>query len=230
MLPDTCMTQPIEQQYQDRGFQLVVYANRNADSLSRCKTCQRPLFHVASTFEERGEQQSLTVHYHYCKKCQHIRHKQIREIFADTSTQEQYQVGKPTLFLVELVAGIRYQAGRGVSLLTVNRHWWRPRLYRLVGGKLLEANAPRVRPLHHYSTSDSGRIVDETAQRVMPMPRYTPMPETAYNPFTSRRRGNEKSEILTEDESAIEESTAINNEEIVSPDGQSVDDSDTEDT
>jgi hypothetical protein len=145
------------------------------------------MFHVASTFDERGEQQFLTTHYHYCKRCRIIRQRNMRELAGEITTHEAILEKLPAVLLVELLAGIRAQDGRGTSLLTINKRWWNPRRYPLVSGNLLGIETPRVRPLYHHSQPETRRIVDAEAQRITPMPRYTPLTEPKRNPFTSRR-------------------------------------------
>jgi hypothetical protein len=174
-----------EQRYQDNGFELVIYRQRQSDPYRTCKKCRRQLFHLASVFDEWGEAQSSTTLYHYCKSCKTIEQHITREQPTGASTQQNVFSRPPYVLLVELVATARHQNGRNVTVLTINRQWWSAWRYRLAMGKLLGPDAPRVRPLGIPGKS-TNTLVDEAALSAAPMPRYAP-PHSEQNPFKSRR-------------------------------------------
>lgn len=177
-----------EEQYQEDGFQLVVYTERKPVPYTSCSACGRALFHLASLFDEWGEKQSRTLEYYFCKKCRIIEKKTFLERPDGINEQTERLHHPPHQAQVELLAQARYYHGHSISLLTLNKHWWRPRRYPLVLGKLLGPEAPRVRPLRNPYQSEGTRLVDEEVQRNLPMPRYTPAPEVTHNPFTSRQK------------------------------------------
>jgi hypothetical protein len=179
------VSEQTEQRYQDNGFELVIYRQRQADPYRTCKKCGRKLFHVASVFDEWGEAQSATTLYHYCKSCKTLEQYITREQPTGTTTQQNVFNRPPYALLVELLATARHQNGRNVTVLTINRQWWSVWRYRLAMGELLGPDAPRVRPLGIPGKS-TNTLVDEAALSAAPMPRYAP-PQSDQNPFKSRR-------------------------------------------
>lgn len=188
-----------ETRYQENGFELSIYKNRKADPYTLCQQCERSLHHVASILDEWAESQSSLIHYHYCKQCDSITQKTI-----------QYGVDKPmvrtTVFeqpphelLVELLAISRQQNGRGVTLMMINKQWWSPKQYPLFAGHELGPDAPRVRRIPISGQEDSPYLDDEATPTVLPMPRYTPAPESKRNPFTSRGHSVSDEEIENPD-------------------------------
>lgn len=179
------MSENLEQRYQESGFELVVYRQRQPDPYRTCKKCGRNLFHIATTFDEWGEAQSTSALYHFCKHCKTVEQLITRQQPSGTSVQQLVVNRAPYMLLVELLATARHQNGRNITVLTINRHWWSAWRYRLVMGALLGPDAPRVRPLGIPGKS-SNILVDQEALSVTPIPRYNPH-QVEHNPFKSRR-------------------------------------------
>ncbi len=179
------MPEILEERYQENGFELVIYRQRQPDPYRACQKCGRKLFHVASIFDEWGEAQSATTLYHYCKHCKTIEQHVTRQQPSGSTVQQTVTSRAPYTLLVELLATARHQTGRNVSVLTINRHWWSAWRYRLVMGTLLGPDAPRVRPLGIPGKS-SNTLVDQETLSVTPIPRYNPQ-QVDHNPFKSRR-------------------------------------------
>lgn len=179
------MPEILEERYQENGFELVVYRQRQPDPYRTCQKCGRKLFHVASVFDEWGEAQSTTTLYHYCKHCKTMEQHVTRQQPSGSSVQQTVISRPPFALLVELLATARHQTGRNVTVLTINRHWWSAWRYRLVMGTLLGPDAPRVRPLGIPGKS-SNTLVDQEVLSVTPIPRYSPQ-QVDHNPFKSRR-------------------------------------------
>ncbi|MBI5928887.1 MAG: hypothetical protein HY862_06240 [Chloroflexi bacterium] len=179
------MPEILEEHYQENGFELVIYRQRQPDSYRTCQQCGRHLFHVASVFDEWGEAQSATTLYHYCKHCKTIEQHVTRQQPSGANVQQNVFSRAPYSLLVELLATARHQNGRGVTVLTINRHWWSAWRYRLVMGTLLGPDTPRVRPLSIPGKS-SNTLVDQETRSITPIPRYNPQ-QVEHNPFKSRR-------------------------------------------
>jgi hypothetical protein len=189
-----------EEVYQDNGFELVVYRQRQPDAYTPCPVCERPQHHLATVYDEWEQGRSATAYYYYCKRCQQINRISRRDRLHDTTTEvaELYQA--PYELLVELLAGARSQAGRGVTVLTINEQWWTPRRYPLAKGEVMQTGPAHVRPAHSSGVPGDHRLVDEGAPRVTPMPRYSP-PSAPQNPFTSRplKSSTERNEQTPDD-------------------------------
>ncbi len=172
-----------EQRYQENGFELVVFRSRRPDPYTLCDTCRKPQHHLATMMDEWAEGHSSTLRYHYCKDCDTITQQTIREDHTGTTTRSTMFHQPPHELLVEILAMARSQNGRSVSVMTINRRWWKPFRYPLVLGEMIDEDAP---------VDDETESVDSgPSPKALPLPRYSPPQSGARNPFTSRRHSQE---------------------------------------
>ncbi|PJF43723.1 MAG: hypothetical protein CUN55_07620 [Phototrophicales bacterium] len=167
----------IDNKYQENGFLLLTYKNRQPDPNVLCPECGRKTHHVATIYDEWSEAHSSFIYYHYCKREQII----IQRI-ARTDNLEQRHITTfkqpPAELLVELLATARQQNGRNVTTLTINRHWWAPKRYPLHLGIALEVDDEEV--------VDPVSALGEENINEIPITPYEPPASTPRNPFTSR--------------------------------------------
>lgn len=175
-----------EDVYQDNGFELVVYKNRQPDPFRTCPDCGRHMFHVASVYDEFQEAHSSLVEHFYCKRCKHIVQETTRQRPDGKTSSRQLFDLPPYEMLVQLLANARHIQGRGITRLTINRRWWSAWRYPLAMGNKIATRMPRVRPMVP-DDAEGANLQDSQALHTAPLPRYQPREAKRSNPFTSRR-------------------------------------------
>jgi hypothetical protein len=180
------MPQIQEDHYEDNGFELVVYKQRQSDPFKTCPDCQSKVFPVAGIYDEWEQHHSTTTDYDYCKKCKHIIQTTKRERPEGNTIHHQFHLIPPHEMLVELLAHARHIQGRGITRLTINRRWWSAWRYPLAIGNRLSERIPRAWA-KGGSEQEPGSLQDDQVRHQTPLPRYHEREAPQRNPFTSRR-------------------------------------------